>query len=144
MALMEYCLINIILGENMPKPAKPPTPPAPAEKEKEKIFEFANKNGSGKRESRIIPNAIQSPHPAFMRNSSLHSVPTEKTILITQGTVLEPSIPPPPKPAVLPKLTPVQERMVCAIKVDRASRILFPASFAALNLVYWIIFWKYV
>jgi histamine-gated chloride channel len=142
MALMEYCLVNIILGESLPKPALPPQPPKPQEKEKEKIYEFANKNGSGKRESRIIQNSLESPHPAFLRNSSLHSVQTENAVLITQAPIQH--IPPPPKPAVLPQLTVQQARLRRAIYVDRTSRVLFPAMFASLNFIYWIMFWKYV
>jgi histamine-gated chloride channel len=145
MALMEYCLVNIILGESLPKPALPPQPPKPLDKEKEKIYEFVNKNGgSGKRESRIIQNSLESPHPAFLRNSSLHSVQTENTVLITQAASPIQHIPPPPKPAVLPRLTQQQARLRRAIYVDRTSRVLFPAMFASLNVIYWTMFWKYV
>ena len=69
--------------------------------------------------------------------------------------ILTPRIapPPPPNPALnmppepeAPKqaLTPAQERLRRAIYIDRTSRVLFPALFASLNGIYWIVFYEYL
>lgn len=63
---------------------------------------------------------------------------------------LTPTIAPPPPPKApspeppKPKLTPQQERLKRAIYIDRTSRVLFPALFASLNMIYWAVFYKYL
>lgn len=44
MALMEYCLVNIVLGDTaLPKPIPPPAPPAPPAPPKENVLmEYSN------------------------------------------------------------------------------------------------------
>ncbi|XP_063696610.1 glycine receptor subunit alpha-2 [Culicoides brevitarsis] len=125
MALMEYCLVNIVLGDN-------PVPKAPKDIKPEK------NNRTTIRRDRSRENSIESPHPAFRQLSSKATLP-ENTIILTQ------TIPPPPKPPCLSgKLTPAQIRLGRAVNIDRFSRAFFPFLFTLLNVIYWIMFWEYI
>ncbi|XP_044016751.1 glycine receptor subunit alpha-2 isoform X2 [Aphidius gifuensis] len=101
MALMEYCLVNIVLGDSEAPVVKPP-PPKPTtststgvtgDSKLDKIFDIASKKSTAT---------------------------------------------PPPGP------TPAQRARLRALNIDRASRVGFPFLFTALNVTYWIMFWKYV
>ncbi|XP_014210659.1 glycine receptor subunit alpha-2 isoform X3 [Copidosoma floridanum] len=115
MALMEYCLVNIVLimgetSEPPPKPQpQPPPPPPPGhgpDPKLDKIFDIASKE-----------------------NAMLLSGRSQKSASV-----------PPPKP----KPNKMAMAKIRAVNIDRVSRVLFPALFACLNVSYWIIFWKYV
>lgn len=148
MALMEYCLINIVLSDTpIPKPiAYPPKPvPEPAPKKEEppprpkdekiekieKIFDEMTKRKSVN--VRRIPRPDTSDGPWIPRQ--------ESRIILTPGVIAPP---PPPPPEEKPKLTPQQERLKRAIYIDRTARVLFPALFAFLNITYWIVFYEYL
>ena len=74
-------------------------------------------------------------------------IPRQESRIILTPTIA-PAPPPAPKPAEpeppKPKLTPQQERLKRAIYIDRTSRVAFPALFATLNAIYWIIFYEYL
>ncbi|XP_020717523.1 glycine receptor subunit alpha-4 isoform X1 [Ceratitis capitata] len=165
MALMEYCLINIVLSDTpIPKPIayppkpvpegakkepeKPPAPtPAPAatpakvvpdEKiEKiEKIFDEMTKNRRVVHSRRVVRPPLDADGPW---------IPRQESRIILTPTIAPPPPPPPPEPEPpKPKLTPQQERLKRAIYIDRTSRVLFPALFASLNGIYWVIFYEYL
>ena len=62
MALMEYCLVNIVLGDSDPLPSKKHPPKI------EKFFDVATKNG--KRGSKTVEN-IEQPVNVFQRQVCL-------------------------------------------------------------------------
>ncbi|CAD7093610.1 unnamed protein product [Hermetia illucens] len=145
MALMEYCLVNIVLGDTqVPKPAAPPPPPEPPKEEKpektdkiEKIIfdDFPTTNSKNSRRS--TTSDINPDGPWVPRR--------ESTILLSPHIAKPPPPPPtPPKPPEPPKLTPAQQRLANAINIDRFSRVFFPFLFSILNLTYWILFWEYI
>ncbi|NP_001234890.1 histamine-gated chloride channel 1 precursor [Nasonia vitripennis] len=116
MALMEYCLVNIVLVLGEGDPAPKPAPPGP-EARLDKIFDIASKE-----------------------NAMLLSGRSQRS----QGAAGPPPPPPPPPPQPQPPLNKTQRSKVRALNIDRVSRFLFPALFACLNVSYWIIFWKYI
>lgn len=73
-------------------------------------------------------------------------IPRQESRIILTPTIAPPA--PAPKPAEpeppKPKLTPQQERLKRAIYIDRTSRVAFPALFASLNAIYWIVFYEYL
>lgn len=74
-------------------------------------------------------------------------IPRHESRIILTPTIAPPPPPPPvvPEPELpKPKLTPAQERLKRAIYIDRSSRVLFPALFASLNCIYWIVFYEYL
>ncbi|KAL5274726.1 ort family protein [Megaselia abdita] len=144
MALMEYCLINIILNDTpIPKPIAyppkpelskdPPPPKLDVKKEEQKIEKIFDEMTKSRRVG----------HQSFRQRSVMeHSdgpwIPrTESRIILTPTIAPPPPPPPAPEP---PKLTPQQEKLRRAIYVDRTSRVLFPLLFALLNISYWIVF----
>lgn len=137
MALMEYCLVNIVLGDTqVPKPTPPPPPPEPPKEEKiekiEKIFDdFAPPNVKNGRRSTTSEN-----------NPDCPWVQRQESRILLSPHIAPP--PPPPKPPEPPKLTPAQQRLKNAINIDRFSRVFFPFLFAVLNLTYWILFYEYL
>lgn len=131
MALMEYCLVNIVLGDS-PTPKLPPPPPEP---KIDKLYDLPlNKNG--RRDTKTSENMSESSLPTFNQRQSFQ----ENTL------VLEPSIqiPPPPRPAQMLKLSPAQIRLRRAIYVDKFSRVFFPFLFTLLNCTYWYMFYEYL
>ncbi|XP_067614274.1 glycine receptor subunit alpha-4 [Eurosta solidaginis] len=167
MALMEYCLINIVLSDTpIPKPmAYPPKPvPEGAKKEPEKppatapttappvtpakvvtdekiekiekIFDEMTKNRRVVHTRRIVRPPLDADGPW---------IPRHESHIILAPTIAPPPPPPPAEPEPpKPKLTPQQERLKRAIYIDRTSRVLFPALFAGLNSIYWIVFYEYL
>ncbi|XP_037946173.1 glycine receptor subunit alpha-4 [Teleopsis dalmanni] len=162
MALMEYCLINIVLSDTpIPKPIAYPPKPVPEQPKKEpdplpslpanatkqivgekiekieKIFDEMTKN------KRIVHTSRRIVKPSLDADGPW--IPRQESHIILAPTIAPPPPPPqaepePPKP----KLTPQQERLKRAIYIDRTSRILFPALFASLNGIYWIVFYEYL
>ncbi|CAO1410343.1 unnamed protein product [Diamesa serratosioi] len=122
MALMEYCLVNIVLGDSsMPKPNLPKPPPPPPN---------GRRDTGGSRASQ--DKSSESPHPIFNQRMSCQ-----------ENTLILPAITPAP-PKLMPKWTPAQIRLRRAIYVDKFSRVFFPFLFALLNFIYWYIFWGYI
>ncbi|CAB0036358.1 unnamed protein product [Trichogramma brassicae] len=117
MALMEYCLVNIVLviGETRetvnPKP--PPPPPAPA--------------------------AGPPPGPAGGPDPKIFDIASKENAMLLSGRSQKSQA-----AAPSPAATKTQRAKVRALNIDRVSRFLFPALFAMLNVTYWIMFWKYV
>ncbi|KAG5681491.1 hypothetical protein PVAND_010921 [Polypedilum vanderplanki] len=145
MALMEYCLVNIVLGDTAtPKPNVPPPSSTTAQQENkfEKFIELAtgksSKNSSTKnlrRDTRCSQqeDPSDSPHPFLNQQRSSCQM----------DTLSLPPIPPaPPRPQ--PKFTPAQIRLRRAIHVDKFSRVAFPLTFTLLNCTYWIMFYEYI
>ncbi|XP_053671307.1 uncharacterized protein LOC128721566 [Anopheles nili] len=129
MALMEYCLVNIVLGDSDPPSPKPHPPKL------DKFFDFTAKNG--KRNSKSHEHAHEHPITTFQRQ--------ESTLLLSPVPHIQTIPPPPCKPAsAIPKLTPAQMRLKRAINIDRFSRIFFPFLFTLLNVTYWIMFYEYI
>ncbi|KAM7361453.1 glycine receptor ora transientless isoform 1-T2 [Cochliomyia hominivorax] len=166
MALMEYCLINIVLSdtpipkpmayppkpkpeepkkeEAKPQPPPPPTHPPLTDEKIEKIFDEMTKNkrshlGHSHTTRRVMRPPLDADGPW---------IPRQESRIILTPTIAPPPPAPAPKPAEpeppKPKLTPQQERLKRAIYIDRTSRVAFPALFATLNAIYWIIFYEYL
>lgn len=130
MALMEYCLVNIVLGDS-----DPPSPPKPHPPKMDKFFDFTAKNGKRNSKSHEHPHDI--PITTFQRQ--------ESTLLLSPVPHIQTIPPPPCKPAsAIPKLTPAQMRLKRAINIDRFSRVFFPFLFTLLNVTYWIMFYEYI
>lgn len=124
MALMEYCLVNIVLGDTaLPKPI--PLPPQPGE-HKKSIDLSLKLNG---RKERSFSHECEI--PAFQRSHASFAL-SPPLLLPLQDTRPE------------PKLTPAQVRLKHAIQIDRCSRILFPLLFSILNCTYWVMFYEYL
>ncbi|EDS40276.1 histamine-gated chloride channel subunit [Culex quinquefasciatus] len=131
MALMEYCLVNIVLGDS-----EPPTPPKPHPPPKLDRFIDLATTRNGKRGSRNLENNEVTVN-TFQRQ--------ESTLLLSPVPHIQAIPPPPAKPAsAIPKLTPAQIRLKRAINIDRFSRVFFPLLFTLLNLAYWIMFYEYI
>ncbi|XP_037038790.1 glycine receptor subunit alpha-3 isoform X1 [Bradysia coprophila] len=126
MALMEYCLVNIVLGDTaLPKPI--PLPPPPEPPKPEKPFDYAP------------PKCLQNGRRSRCSQDSCNEVPWVQR----QDTLILHPAPLPPEPPK-PKLTPAQQRLRRAILIDRFSRGFFPFLFALLNSIYWILFYEYL
>ncbi|XP_059615585.1 glycine receptor subunit alpha-4-like [Phlebotomus argentipes] len=133
MALMEYCLVNIVLGDT------PPTKTSSSAADKgDKMMEPKGRNsvcrGSllsqfGKREN---DNSTDVPWVPRQDNSMLSLQPIPLGPEVT-GEKPEP-----------PKLTPAQIRLRRAINIDRFSRVFFPFLFTVLNCTYWYMFYEYL
>ncbi|XP_030374467.1 glycine receptor subunit alpha-4 [Scaptodrosophila lebanonensis] len=177
MALMEYCLINIVLSDTpIPKPMAYPAKPVPEQAQKdgpaatapppassnmsknpmlpvpdekiekiEKIFDEMTKN------KRVVTTTRRLVRPPLDADGPW--IPRHESHIMLTPTIAAPPPPPPPQPAPQPaepepgrlmKLTPAQERLKRAIYIDRSSRVLFPALFASLNCIYWIVFYEYL
>lgn len=81
-----------------------------------------------------------SPHPYLThRNNSTNSNASDNILHIAD-------IPPaPPRPVNKPpKLTQAQIRLMRAVWVDKASRLMFPLTFTLLNCTYWYMFYEYL
>uniref|UniRef100_A0A1A9ZPQ1 Uncharacterized protein n=1 Tax=Glossina pallidipes TaxID=7398 RepID=A0A1A9ZPQ1_GLOPL len=161
MALMEYCLINIVLSDTpIPKPIAPPPKPAaePAKKEPdpkpepapkpiaddkiEKLFDEMVKNKRVMHTTRrVIKPPLDADGPWIPRQES--RIILNPTIAPAPPPQRVPPAPPAPEPEK-PKLTPQQQRLKRAIYIDRTSRVLFPALFATLNGIYWAVFYEYL
>ncbi|KAJ1520112.1 hypothetical protein ONE63_004332 [Megalurothrips usitatus] len=127
MALMEYCLVNIVLGDSdAPKP-----PPDPNKQDKDKIFDLAAKENA-----RLLSGHAHHGHGhgAHGAHGGGHGVP-----LPLPPVPVPP--PPPPRPA---GPTPAQRARMQALNIDRFSRVFFPLLFFVLNCTYWIMFARYL
>ncbi|XP_021708175.1 glycine receptor subunit alpha-3 [Aedes aegypti] len=133
MALMEYCLVNIVLGDSDPPNPKPHPPP-----KMDRFFDFNAPGGkNGKRNSKSLENSETTTVNTFQRQ--------ESTLLLSPVPHIQTIPPPPCKPAsAIPKLTPAQIRLRRAINIDRFSRVFFPLLFTLLNTAYWIMFYEYI
>ncbi|XP_049783563.1 glycine receptor subunit alpha-2 isoform X2 [Schistocerca gregaria] len=127
MALMEYCLVNIVLGDS-------DGPKAQAEAAKaEKIFDLAAKVSRPERgcESPAQVSGLElSVRPTSSRQHVRSS--NENARLLTG----QPPAPPRPSPA--------QRNRIRAINIDRFSRVFFPLLFAILNCTYWVMFAEFL
>ncbi|KXJ77459.1 glycine receptor subunit alpha-3 isoform X2 [Aedes albopictus] len=134
MALMEYCLVNIVLGDSdPPKPNPKPHPPP----KMDRFFDFNAPGKNGKRGSKSLENSETTTVNTFQRQ--------ESTLLLSPVPHIQTIPPPPCKPAsAIPKLTPAQIRLRRAINIDRFSRVFFPLLFTLLNTAYWIMFYEYI
>lgn len=120
---MEYCLVNIVLGDTaLPKPI-----PLPGQtNEPKKSIDLSLKlNG---RRDRSFSHECEI--PAFQRAHA--------------SFALSPPLPPIQVKPPEPKLTAAQVRLKHAIQIDRCSRILFPLLFSILNCTYWVMFYEYL
>lgn len=134
MALMEYCLVNIVLGDS----TAPKLPQLPKEPKIDNLFDLPlNKNGNSRRPTKTSENMSESPLPAFSQRQSFQ----ENTLVLAPSMQ---TIPPPPRPAQMPKFTPAQIRLRRAIHVDKFSRVFFPFLFTLLNCTYWYMFYEYI
>nr|CAH7741949.1 unnamed protein product [Callosobruchus chinensis] len=123
MALMEYCLVNIVLGDSdAPKPPAPPSALGGSTSRLSKKRSTANS---------IFDPPPPTPAPAPPKESSL--------LLLTAPNDTGAGLPGAPKP-----LTPAQKRLNRAINIDRFSRVFFPLLFTVLNCTYWILFAEYI
>ncbi|EZA47107.1 Glycine receptor subunit alpha-3 [Ooceraea biroi] len=125
MALMEYCLVNIVLGDSdaPAKPAPPPPPPSSsiADSAKlDKIFDIAAKHLF-----KQICNQF------IIIYYLLNCIP------LFEAREKSPAGPPPGP-------TPAQRARIRALNIDRVSRVFFPFLFAVLNVTYWIMFAEYI
>ncbi|XP_020296883.1 glycine receptor subunit alpha-3 isoform X1 [Pseudomyrmex gracilis] len=133
MALMEYCLVNIVLGDSdtPAKSASPPPPPPPslpssstADSAKlDKIFDIAAK----------VQEAVY-----IMKIQVVIIITQENAMLLSCRSQKSSPAGPPPGP------TPAQRARIRALNIDRVSRIFFPFLFAVLNVTYWIMFAEYI
>uniref|UniRef100_A0A1B0DHN4 Neurotransmitter-gated ion-channel transmembrane domain-containing protein n=1 Tax=Phlebotomus papatasi TaxID=29031 RepID=A0A1B0DHN4_PHLPP len=136
MALMEYCLVNIVLGD---------TPPTKTTTDKgDKMYDLSSKGrnsvtrGSfGKRER---DNSTDGGVPWIQRqeNSMLLNAPLQPAPPATADATAGAEKPEPVK------LTPAQIRLRRAINIDRFSRVFFPFLFTVLNCTYWYMFYEYL
>ncbi|XP_024943133.1 glycine receptor subunit alpha-3 isoform X3 [Cephus cinctus] len=155
MALMEYCLVNIVLGDNDAPPAKPPPPPPPPSSSTgtdttklDKIFDIATKvtrlDGAPKHESdfraskaveRTTLRGTDGTSPAGVQ---VEIVLTQENAMLLSGRSQKSNTGPPAGP------TPAQKARMRALNIDRVSRVFFPFLFAVLNVTYWIMFAEYI
>ncbi|GAB0093736.1 Neurotransmitter-gated ion-channel [Sergentomyia squamirostris] len=134
MALMEYCLVNIVLGDT-------PPPKTGGPNKDDKMYERNNlsRNSFTKRER---DNSTDGGVPWIQRQ--------ENSMLLNAPQPVVPVPPPvtaagaPEKPADPTKLTPAQIRLRRAINIDRFSRVFFPFLFTVLNCAYWYMFYEYL
>lgn len=156
MALMEYCLVNIVLGDSdPPKPNPKPHPPP----KMDRFFDFNAPGKNGKRGSKSLENSETTTVNTFQRQVKIlfsspylqhafsfkFSTLQESTLLLSPVPHIQTIPPPPCKPAsAIPKLTPAQIRLRRAINIDRFSRVFFPLLFTLLNTAYWIMFYEYI
>ncbi|XP_065088720.1 glycine receptor subunit alpha-3-like [Ochlerotatus camptorhynchus] len=133
MALMEYCLVNIVLGDS-----EPPYPePKPHPPKMDRFIDYTTGGKNGKRGSKSLENSETTTVNTFQRQ--------ESTLLLSPVPHIQTIPPPPCKPAsAIPKLTPAQIRLRRAINIDRFSRVFFPLLFTVLNTAYWIMFYEYI
>ncbi|CAL4086160.1 unnamed protein product [Meganyctiphanes norvegica] len=131
LALMEYALVNIVLGDG-PEATPPVKKPIP---KKTGLWPqcFTNKeNGRTKGLGCISYQQQRGSSPPHMEEMCPPL----------------PTVPPPPPPPTRantgPITSPAQKRRARAIMVDRFSRVFFPATFGVINSVYWLIFWFYL
>lgn len=157
MALMEYCLVNIVLGDS-PEPNE--TPKFPEKTKMEKLYDLTIKS------RRSLSSAVS--RRVGTVNSSNRIIETSCFSLKNgkrdqRGSVeIDPAIPacvqrnenallltaPPPPTSTIPgqpkRRTAAQIRLRRAINIDRASRVFFPLLFTVLNCAYWYMFYEYL
>lgn len=142
MALMEYCLVNIVLGDcAIPKPEKVKNkmlPPTSQPKE----FELSHHRRVQSCQ-RDRTESIDSNSPWLRQNVIVH----HPAIRISGGSIT-PATPRTSSICVnnddIPMLTPAQKRLRRAMLIDRFSRGFFPFLFTLLNSIYWILFYEYL
>ncbi|OAD54660.1 Glycine receptor subunit alpha-3, partial [Eufriesea mexicana] len=154
MALMEYCLVNIVLGDSdtPPKPAPPPAPPSSSGTDSaklDKIFDIATKLLEKRKESSRRDTSHYQPrihlsesprHRSIVCTAAVQVVivVTQENAMLLSGRSQKSSAGPPPGP------TPAQRARMRALNIDRVSRVFFPFLFAVLNVTYWIMFAEYI
>lgn len=128
MALMEYCLVNIVLGDS-------DMPPKPLNK---KSFNFSF------RVNIVLSRCFDNPLNYSLLRTFVYP---QSNLKLIDGH----SIPPPPRPppqataaAAAATTAKAQRRRTRAINIDRFSRVFFPLLFAVLNMTYWIIFARFI
>lgn len=142
MALMEYCLVNIVLGDcAIPKPEKVKNkmqPPTSGTKDFEMSHHRPIQNCQRDR-----TESIDSSSPWLRQNVIVH----HPSVRISGGSIT----PATPRTSsigaindVVPILTPAQKRLRRAMLIDRFSRGFFPFLFTLLNSIYWILFYEYL
>ncbi|XP_055678466.1 glycine receptor subunit alpha-2 isoform X2 [Lutzomyia longipalpis] len=137
MALMEYCLVNIVLGDT-------PPPKTSSSEKGDKMYELSSKGRYS-----ISRNSIARQE---RENSTDGGVPwiqrQENSMLLNAPQALPPQlpleVPPEGEKQDPPKLTPAQIRLRRAINIDRFSRVFFPFLFTVLNCTYWYMFYEYL
>ncbi|XP_055296260.1 glycine receptor subunit alpha-2 [Sitodiplosis mosellana] len=140
MALMEYCLVNIVLGDTtIPKINKnkqqPPPPPVGAAVAAQTAREFTY--APTKSFHRDRTESVDSNNPWIHRQSIRATNAGSFTLATPRGSSV---------PAVedVPMLTPQQNRLRRAMLIDKFSRGFFPFLFTLLNVIYWILFYEYL
>ncbi|CAG7721641.1 unnamed protein product [Allacma fusca] len=126
LALMEYCLVNIVLGDSFDNKAKQVAADA---KNNDKVFHLASRmnfRGSAN---------VEHPHSRVMTTALVQ--------IGNQGNQLPPPPPPPVQRQPNNNCLAAEKRMR-ALAVDRFSRVAFPLTFTVLNCIYWITFADYL
>lgn len=161
MALMEYCLVNIVLGDS-PDPNEQPS--LPERSKMEKLYDFTMRSrrsmsstvSQAGREDTLVMHAQQMDNfdsPVPFQNGKRGqrgsedidpAIPvcvqrTENALLLTAPPPPTSSIPGQPK-----RPTAAQIRLRRAINIDRGSRVFFPLLFTILNCAYWYMFYEYL
>ncbi|XP_015112340.1 glycine receptor subunit alpha-3 isoform X1 [Diachasma alloeum] len=114
MALMEYCLVNIVLGDSdAPAAFKKPSKQTP-------------------------PKATTSTGTGDTKLDKIFDIATKENAMLLSGRSQKPATLPPTGP------TPAQRARLRALNIDRFSRVFFPFLFTALNVTYWICFAEYI
>ncbi|KAK3907261.1 Glycine receptor subunit alpha-2 [Frankliniella fusca] len=146
MALMEYCLVNIVLGDSdAPKP-----PPDPNKQDKDKIFDLAAKNRDEdpdvlQENARLLSGHGHAGHPHGHGGHGGHGGHAHGGHGHGHGHshTLPPGVPPVPPPPP-PRPSQAQRARMQALNIDRFSRVFFPLLFFVLNCTYWIMFARYL
>ncbi|TGZ49664.1 Histamine-gated chloride channel [Temnothorax longispinosus] len=143
MALMEYCLVNIVLGDSdapAAKPAPPPPPPPSSrtpDSAKLKIFDTA-----AKLHFATLPSFVHLKSRSALSEAweTVCMMTVQVVIVVTQENAMLLSCRSQKSPTVPPGPTPAQKARIRALNIDRFSRFFFPFLFAVLNVTYWIMF----
>ncbi|XP_035709168.1 glycine receptor subunit alpha-2 [Folsomia candida] len=144
MALMEYCLVNILLGDTFDDP-----PPTRRNRHRPRVYNL-------RPQLRTAPAAVTVNMTNLQQNQNeddkIDSNTTNTNTNTNTATIdMEPmnyEIPPPPPP---PTSKPPKdancihaERRRRALAVDRISRFFFPLTFTFVNVLYWFRFASYL
>lgn len=159
MALMEYCLVNIVLGDTtIPKINKHKQPQAAPAGSSAKEYTYAPTKVNGTLNCFLL---ISLPEIQLIRSNfvmkSFHRDRTESVDSnnpwihrqsiraagsLSLATPRGSSIP--NMTEDIPMLTPQQIRLRRAMYIDKFSRGFFPFLFTLLNVIYWILFYEYL
>ncbi|XP_044730174.1 glycine receptor subunit alpha-3 [Chrysoperla carnea] len=125
MALMEYCLVNIVLGDN----------DSPANKEKDRKSALAAAAAAAAAPARPTTlSALDGDGPRAPTDPKIFELASKENSLLLLNR----------QPKIKPKLSRADRNRNRAINIDRFSRVFFPFLFAVLNGTYWVMFAEYI